>query len=136
MVWVTVTDRGPALRTGRDMDVSEGVAKRLGFREAGLARLDVWRYSDWVREVCEFRNLPNYKRKEGPDSREFTADGIVGHPLLGPPDLPVLDVCHGELRWAGFPWELREESPERIAPHFRNLRVVLLPEEGGFKLTD
>jgi len=40
-VIVTVTDRGPYVR-GRQLDVSEGVAFRLGFHYEGLAILEVY----------------------------------------------------------------------------------------------
>lgn len=41
VVTATVTDRGPASYTGRSLDVSEGVAKVLGIKEAGVAKLHI-----------------------------------------------------------------------------------------------
>ena len=37
-VVVTINDRGPFAK-GRDLDLSEGAAKLLGFRDKGVARL-------------------------------------------------------------------------------------------------
>jgi len=42
-VVATVTDRGPAAWTGRSLDVSRGVAARLGFIQAGTAHLQIAR---------------------------------------------------------------------------------------------
>ncbi|HZS28409.1 MAG TPA: RlpA-like double-psi beta-barrel domain-containing protein [Candidatus Angelobacter sp.] len=39
-VWLRITDRGPYV-DGRDLDVSEAGAVALGFREAGLAKLQI-----------------------------------------------------------------------------------------------
>ncbi len=38
-VTVTITDRGPAKRLGRIIDLSYGAARKLGMLEAGLARV-------------------------------------------------------------------------------------------------
>lgn len=42
-ILVPVTDRGPAASTGRDIDVSEKAAELLGFKEAGVAFIQVGR---------------------------------------------------------------------------------------------
>jgi rare lipoprotein A len=40
-VIVRVSDRGPALKTGRGLDLSRGAASRLGMLGAGVARVHV-----------------------------------------------------------------------------------------------
>lgn len=42
-VLAPVTDRGPAISTGRDLDVSEKAAELLGMKEIGVAMLQVGR---------------------------------------------------------------------------------------------
>lgn len=47
---VRVNDRGPYI-PGRHLDVSEAVAEELGFKEQGLASLEVWMaYGNWTPE--------------------------------------------------------------------------------------
>ena len=40
-VVVRVNDRGPAKRTGRDLDLSRAAARALGFTKAGVAKIEV-----------------------------------------------------------------------------------------------
>lgn len=40
---VTVTDRGPAARTGRSIDLSQGAARKIGMERAGVATIEVER---------------------------------------------------------------------------------------------
>ena len=40
-VCVTITDRGPAIRLGRGLDLSRAAARELGMLEVGLARVEI-----------------------------------------------------------------------------------------------
>tara|TARA_B100000073_G_C23585092_1_gene513943 strand:- start:406 stop:702 length:297 start_codon:yes stop_codon:yes gene_type:complete len=41
---VTITDRGPFI-PGRDLDLSKGTAARIGMLDAGVARVNVYRFN-------------------------------------------------------------------------------------------
>ena len=55
--FATVTDRGPYIK-GRQLDVSEGLAIHLGFREAGITKLIVF-----IEQVTAPHTMPKHRTK-------------------------------------------------------------------------
>ena len=55
--FATVTDRGPYIK-GRQLDVSEGLAIHLGFREAGITKLIVF-----IEQVTTPHAVPKHRTK-------------------------------------------------------------------------